>query len=94
VIDGDYNGDGAVNTADYTVWRDTLGSTTNLAADGNGNNAIDTGDYNVWRANFGQGGGSATAAVPEPTAIIILFAALMWSPFYARAANKGASATT
>ena len=53
---GDYNLDGTVNAADYTVWRDTLGSTTSLAADGNGNNAIDTGDYGVWKQNFGRTG--------------------------------------
>src|SRR5690606_12606496 len=30
---GDYNGDGTVNLADYTVWRDSLGSTV-VAGDG------------------------------------------------------------
>ena len=40
---GDYNGDGKVDAADYTVWRDTLGSTTDLRADGNGNGSIDAG---------------------------------------------------
>jgi arabinogalactan endo-1,4-beta-galactosidase len=29
---GDYNRDGVVDAADYTVWRDTLGSTTDLRA--------------------------------------------------------------
>ena len=29
-IQGDYNHDGVVSAADYTVWRDTLGSTTIL----------------------------------------------------------------
>src|SRR5262249_39970448 len=32
-LPGDYNGDGIVDAADYTVWTDSLGSTTNLAAD-------------------------------------------------------------
>ena len=31
----DHNGDGVVNAADYTVWQDSFGSTTALAADGN-----------------------------------------------------------
>ena len=32
---GDYNGDGVVDAADYTVWRDTFGQTgADLAADG------------------------------------------------------------
>ncbi|MEX2168718.1 MAG: choice-of-anchor Q domain-containing protein [Pirellulales bacterium] len=52
---GDYNGDGTVNAADYTVWRDTLSSTTDLRANGNdSNNLIDTADYSVWTANFGE----------------------------------------
>ena len=49
---GDYNGDGVINAADYTVWRDTLGSTTDLRADGNHNNMIDANDYDVWRIEF------------------------------------------
>ena len=52
---GDYNGDGVVNAADYVVWRDTVGSTTDLRANGdNSNNAIDAADYGVWKANFGE----------------------------------------
>ena len=31
---GDFNGDGKVDAADYTVWRDTLGSTSDLRANG------------------------------------------------------------
>jgi hypothetical protein len=53
VLIGDYNGDGNVGAADYTVWRDTLGSMTNLAADGNANGEIDPGDYDTWKENFG-----------------------------------------
>jgi hypothetical protein len=77
-LTGDYNGNGAVDAADYVVWRDTLGLPVapSSGADGNGNGTIDDGDYAVWRANFGQaGGGGAVAAalvlsgssVPEPS---------------------------
>lgn len=57
-LHGDYNHDGAVNAADYAVWRDTLG---------------DTDSYDVWRDNFGDGlGGSAgSTAVPEPSALLL-----------------------
>jgi hypothetical protein len=50
---GDYNRDGAVDAADYTVWRDTLGSTTDLRADGNGDGIIDATDYMNWKAGYG-----------------------------------------
>ena len=74
---GDYNGDGVVDSADYTVWRDTFGSATDLRADGNGNGLIDAGDYDTWVAKFGNvysTGPGAAAAVPEPAAIVLLIA--------------------
>ncbi|MEM8864875.1 MAG: PEP-CTERM sorting domain-containing protein [Planctomycetota bacterium] len=50
----DYNSDGAVNAADYTVWRDSLGQTgPGLAADGNGDEVVDIVDYENWKTNFG-----------------------------------------
>jgi hypothetical protein len=51
---GDYNLDGAVDSADYTVWRDTLGSTTDLRADGDGNGVVEEADFQLWRAHFGD----------------------------------------
>ncbi|MEX2169585.1 MAG: autotransporter-associated beta strand repeat-containing protein [Pirellulales bacterium] len=67
-LPGDYNQDGIVNAADYTVWRDTGGTQTG---------------YETWRANFGAtlgtGSGataglssSADAAVPEPAPLVLL----------------------
>jgi hypothetical protein len=52
-LPGDYNGDGAVAAADYTVWRNTSGSTSDLRADGNGDGMVDALDYAVWKSNFG-----------------------------------------
>jgi hypothetical protein len=51
-VPGDYNGDRVVDLTDYNVWRDTFGSTTNLAADGNGDRVIDAADYVLWRTNY------------------------------------------
>jgi hypothetical protein len=82
VAPGDYNADGLVDAADYTLWHDTLGSTADLRADGNGNFIIDEGDFDVWKSLFGTsyagaGGGSA-AAVPEPgTWLLSMFAAAL-----------------
>jgi hypothetical protein len=76
-LPGDYNQNGVVDAADYTVWRDSLSSTTDLRADGNGNGMIDSGDYSVWKANYGNHpgsatGSSATAAVAEPGTLLLL----------------------
>ena len=74
---GDFNLDGRVDAADYTVWRNQLGSNS-LAADASGNGSVDQADYNIWKANFGavaaSGGGSvgqAAAAVPEPSSAML-----------------------
>jgi hypothetical protein len=85
---GDYDGDGAVTAADYVVWRNTVGSTENLSADGNGNRMVDAADYDVWRARFGTSVGSGAGnahgnrpitATPEPAAaVLMLLAAGVW----------------
>jgi len=66
---GDFNGDGAVNAADYVVWRKSGGTWE---------------QYQAWRSNFGQtslGFGSATivaTSVPEPASwTLLLWAALI-----------------
>lgn len=81
---GDYNDNGIIDTADYTVWRDTLGQTgASLAADGNGNGQVDNGDYLIWRDNYGSSASASTAsasAIPEPaTMSLLLFALLAFS---------------
>ena len=71
---GDYNGDGVVDAADYTVWRNTLGNTVPIGtgADGDQSGEIDAGDYTFWKSRYGNfvpgvGSGSLSATVPEPT---------------------------
>lgn len=66
-IEGDFNGDGEVDAADYTLWRDTYGQTgSGLPADANGDQTVNHLDWQVWRDAYGS---SAPAAfVPEPTA--------------------------
>jgi hypothetical protein len=94
VLQGDYNRDGAVDAADYTVWRDTLGQMgAGLAADGNGNEQIDAGDYDVWKLQYGTAAGASTHAhnaanaVPEPS-LALLMATSALTLFRRRAAGQ------
>jgi len=54
IFGGDYNKDSVVNAADYTVWRNTLGSMSDLRADGDKNGTIQQDDYDYWKARFGN----------------------------------------
>jgi hypothetical protein len=62
----DYNGNGAVDAADYVAWRDTLGQNVppGTGADGDGDGTISQADYDLWRANFGSAGASAALNPP------------------------------
>ncbi len=58
---GDFNGDGAVDAADYTVWRDGLGATH--AA----------GQYNAWAGAYGSTTQtfSTSTQAPEPSSLVL-----------------------
>jgi hypothetical protein len=66
---GDYNRSGAVDAADFVVWRKTNGTVVPpfSGADGNGNGVVDQADYLIWRANFHSSPSTtaASAAVVE-----------------------------
>jgi len=80
----DFNKNGSVDAADYTIWRNTLGQqdpnpgTNPLAANANRSGSVDQLDYIAWKYHFGEtlplpvaiGGGSL--AVPEPAAWLLL----------------------
>ena len=84
LVAGDYNGDGMVDLADFTVWRNSLGSTTNLAANGDNSGTsqgvIDAADYLVWKQNFGSSTETSAAlgatSVPEPATWGLLLVAV------------------
>jgi endoglucanase len=71
-LDGDFNGDGTVDAADYTEWRDHFGD------------PYTEDDFLLWRDHFGEtspGAGSGSSAVagqavPEPTSIALLLVAV------------------
>jgi hypothetical protein len=75
---GDYNRNGAIDGAEYIVWRNTLNQTgSGLPADGNNNGVIDTGDYTTWRTHFaatGVGSGSEATLVPKLQSVGCLLA--------------------
>jgi hypothetical protein len=75
---GDYTGDGMVDAADYTAWRDTLGTsvTAGTGADGNGNGVIDGpgpgSDYEFWANNYGATAASSSVTIPEPASLVLV----------------------
>lgn len=76
-LDGDFNFDGAVDAADYTVWRDTQGATgPGLVADANGDGVVDGLDYAVWQGNYGATLAGGAGAVPEPASVVVALLAL------------------
>ncbi|WP_146574192.1 hypothetical protein [Botrimarina hoheduenensis] len=64
---GDFNGDGLVDVADYTVWRDGLPANYTAAA------------YDVWVANYGAGA-PASRSIPEPAGCLLVTLALALLP--------------
>ncbi|MCA9176678.1 MAG: hypothetical protein KDB14_19455, partial [Planctomycetales bacterium] len=61
---GDYNGDGVVDAADYTVWRDGGPLQNETQTPG----LVTIEDYAAWRSNYGahSGGGGGFLTAPEP----------------------------
>jgi hypothetical protein len=83
-LPGDYNNNGSVDAADYSVWRDKLGTSTTLPNDTTPG-SVTQGDYDIWKSNFGNHSGSGgganagSAAVPEPsTVLLLMFVAAGW----------------
>ncbi len=58
-VPGDFSGDGMVDAADYTVWRDTLLNNATLVkflastGDFSGDGVVDGRDFIVWQGNLG-----------------------------------------
>ena len=57
----DFNNDGTVGAADYTLWQDGLGDTTVEA------------DYLLWKTHFGESiaSGSEAENIPEPATLLL-----------------------
>jgi len=80
-LDGDYNGDGTVDAADYVVWRKSPSSYGNAAG------------YETWKANFGAvqsgvGGGLGTNSTPEPASATLWMIASVFIYHVARTRSR------
>lgn len=73
-LPGDFNGDGFVDAADYSFWRDREGMSVGLfsSADHSGDGVIDEADYLLWRTSYGTSLDSPAIAVPEPASLLIV----------------------
>jgi hypothetical protein len=84
---GDYNSDGKVDAADYTVWRDHLGQTFTLPnRDPANTGVISAADYTSWKSHFGLpgSGAGASSAVPEPSSVVLSVIASLALAFYSK----------
>ena len=65
ILPGDYNGDHTVNAADYTVWRNNLGSMITLPNDTTPGN-VTPDDYAVWKDHYGETAPASGATLERP----------------------------
>lgn len=90
---GDYNDDGIVDAADYTVWRNRFGEMSlpnPLPNETVSLGTVDEEDYLEWRAHYGRSrfetSSSLAAAIPEPTSttlvLMSLAALLLYTPVF------------
>lgn len=84
-IEGDFNEDGVVDAADYTVWRDNLGAPAGTLPNDSSGVIIGTMQYNTWRDNYGEIAATSaisSVSVPEPSSALLgAFGAVVMS-FY------------
>lgn len=84
ILPGDYNGDGSVDAADFTFYRNNLGKSENLLAfgsrDPNNTGEINTADLAFWASQYGNVSAAlmgSAVSVPEPGAAALLTLGLL-----------------
>ncbi|QDT67202.1 Lysozyme M1 precursor [Planctomycetes bacterium MalM25] len=73
---GDYNEDGVVDAADYTVWKDNW-LMFDVPGDGDGDGFVGNSDYPIWADNYGASSDNGVSlAVPEPGSLLLILCGL------------------
>jgi hypothetical protein len=92
---GDFNGDGVVGAADYTVWRNHLGEVDSILAFGStedGSGVVDYADYVTWKGNYGAEANTLTLGartIPEPSsASMFCTIGLVWVVLHRRRVGR------
>ncbi|MBA3484240.1 MAG: PEP-CTERM sorting domain-containing protein, partial [Pirellulales bacterium] len=71
----DFDDDGDVDATDLSIWRGAFD--LNQLGDADGDNDSDGNDFLLWQRQLGSAAvGSAAAAVPEPTTLLLSLLAL------------------
>ncbi len=86
-LSADFNKDGVVDGEDFLVWQSNFITASGAApndGDADADGDVDGGDFLIWQTQFGlatgaaaAGSGSATAAVPEPTVLILVISSVL-----------------
>ena len=74
VVLGDYNENGAVDAADYVVWRNRLGPGSLANEAGISPRFVDEADIAYWRSRFGARAvfqSTLASSVPEPASLVL-----------------------
>ncbi|MCO6044430.1 hypothetical protein NG895_10985 [Aeoliella sp. ICT_H6.2] len=75
---GDYNNDGIVDLADYTVWRNNLGGQASSLFNNPYATNVGSQQYTIWKANYGAVAASSSQnAVPEPSNLALVSLAML-----------------
>jgi hypothetical protein len=69
---GDYNSNGIVDAADYTVWRDNVGAPAGSLANDTTGAVIGANQFTLWRSNYGATSAGLGVAVPEPGSLLLM----------------------
>lgn len=68
-VTGDYNNDGVVDAADYTLWRANVGSDSSVLANNSIPGTVGEPHFIQWRSQYGSTAASTSiSSIPEPSA--------------------------